>query len=266
LSVAWGLWEQASAMTQHLADHDKARMSRMGLAPLSTAQALQLFDDAMPADRSMLVAAHIEAAGLGASGAVPPVLRDLVTRQGRRLVADTDSAVSRSGLAARLKGLTPEQRHHQLVELVCTNAAAVLGRSIGDVGADLPFQDLGFDSLTAVELRNRLKSATGLTLSPTAIFDYPTPSALADNVDEQLSSAALTADATTNDPDNLARFNDIARELQTLVNQPDWTDDVKARLSDRIRTILADLTTPQNTPESFDESQLVAILEEDFPV
>jgi NADPH:quinone reductase-like Zn-dependent oxidoreductase/acyl carrier protein len=271
LSVAWGLWEQTSAMTRHLADRDKARMSRAGLAPLSTPQALQLFDDAMLADRPVMVAAHLEAAGLGASGAVPPLLRDLATRPGRRLVADTDSAVSRSGLAARLQGLSPGQRHHQLVELVCTNAATVLGRSIADVGADLAFQDLGFDSLTAVELRNRLKNATGLTLSPTAIFDYPTPSDLADYVHAQLSAAAITTDTTNNEPDNLARFNDIARELQTLVNQPRWTEDDKARLGARIRTILADLTTPQNTPEPFDdditkatESQLFAILDEEL--
>ena len=74
LSVAWGLWEQTSAMTRHLADRDRARMSRVGLAPLSTRQALELFDDAMLADRSVLVAARIDAAGLGASGVVPPLL------------------------------------------------------------------------------------------------------------------------------------------------------------------------------------------------
>ncbi|HTQ19991.1 type I polyketide synthase, partial [Mycobacterium sp.] len=273
LSVAWGLWEQASAMTQHLADRDKARMSRVGLAPLSTAQALQLFDDAMVADRGMIVAAHLDATGLSASGVVPPVLRDLVSRPGRRLVADTDSAASLSGLATRLQGLTPEQRHSQLVELVCTNAATVLGRPIADVGAGVEFQELGFDSLTAVELRNRLKNATGLTLSPTVIFDHPTPSALAEHVDEQLSSAAIPTGAPGSEPDTLARFNDVARELQTLVNQPDWTEDDKARLNARIRTILADLTTPQDTPEPFDdsidkatESELFAILDEDFPV
>jgi acyl carrier protein len=223
-------------------------MSRAGLAPLSTAQALQLLDDAMLTDRPMLVATHLEAARRGATGAVPPLLRDLVTRPGRRLVADTDSATSSSGLIARLQGLTPAQRHHQLVELVCTNAATVLGRSLADVGADLAFQDLGFDSLTAVELRNRLKIATGLTLSPTAIFDHPTPGALADYVDEQLSNTAISTGPTNNEPDNLARFNDIAGELQTLVNQSDWTEDDKARLDARIRTILADLTPP-NSPE-----------------
>jgi NAD(P)-dependent dehydrogenase (short-subunit alcohol dehydrogenase family)/acyl carrier protein len=273
LSVAWGIWEQTSAMTRHLADRDRARMSRVGLAPLSTPQALQLFDDAMLADRSVLVAARIDAAGLGATGLVPPLLRELATRPGRRLVADTDNAESTSGLAAQLQGLSAEQRHLQLVELVCTNAATVLGRSSADIGADLAFQDLGFDSLTAVELRNRLKTTTGLILSPALIFDYPTPAALAAHVDEQLSSVTTAAGAPSNEPDRLARFNDIARELQTLVNQPEWTPDDKTHLSARIQTILTGLTAPapnQSHPvdggddiATASESELFAILDED---
>src|SRR5262249_15155763 len=92
LSVAWGLWEQASGMTQHFGDRDRAGRSGAGLAPLATPRALQLFDEAMLADRSVLVAARIDGASLGASGMVPPLLRELVTRRGRRLVMDADSA------------------------------------------------------------------------------------------------------------------------------------------------------------------------------
>jgi acyl carrier protein len=273
LSVAWGLWEQASGMTQHLSDRDRARMSRGGLAPLSTPHALQLFDEAMLADRPLLVAARIDAAGLGASGAVPPVLRGLVAPRGRRLISDTDGAVSTSGLATRLQGLSPEQRHHQLVEFVCTNAATVLGRSSADIEAQLPFQDLGFDSLTAVELRNRLKTATGLTLSPNLIFDFPTPAALAEHVDEQLSS--VTTGVPAGGPDQLARFNDIARELQTLVNQPNWTPEDKTRLAARIQVILTELENPPplmpSEAHSIDddistatERELFAILDDDL--
>ena len=274
LSVAWGLWEQASGMTQHLSDRDKARMSRGGLAPLSTPHALQLFDEAMLADRPLLVAARIDASGLGASGAVPPVLRDLVARPGRRLISDAGAAVSTSGLATRLQGLSPEQRHHQLVELVCTNAATVLGRSSADIEAQLPFQDLGFDSLTAVELRNRLKTATGLTLSPSLIFDFPTPEALAEHIDEQLSSVATGTPA--GEPDQLARFNDIVRELQALVNRPGWTSDDKTRLAARIQAIVSDLETPPllTSDEAHDideddittatERELFAILDDDL--
>lgn len=227
----------------------------------------------MLADRPVLVAARLDAAGLRVAGVVPPLLRDLVARPGRRRVADADSAASMSGLAARLQGLSPEQRHSLLVELVCTNAATVLGRSSADIDADVAFQDLGFDSLTAVELRNRLKTATGLTLSPALIFDYPTPTALAEHVDGQLSSATITTGTPNSEPDRLARFTDIARELQTLVNQPDWTPDDKTLFSARIQTILTDLTTaPPGLDQSYSfdddittatESQLFAILDED---
>jgi acyl transferase domain-containing protein/NADPH:quinone reductase-like Zn-dependent oxidoreductase/acyl carrier protein len=275
LSVAWGLWEEASAMTRHLGDRDKARMRRVGLAPLSTPQALQLFDHAMLADRAVLVAARLDAAGLSASGVVPPMLRGLVTRPGRRLVAETDGAGSRSDLAVRLQGLTVEQRHQQLVELVCDNAATVLGRSVADIDAGMAFQDLGFDSLTAVELRNRLKTATGLALSPALIFDYATPQALAEHVDHQLNATPITSGAPTKKPALLARFNDIARELQTLVDRPDWTAGDKTHVSARIQAILTGLTTPpphidgshhvDDDVTTATESELFAILDEDFP-
>ncbi len=279
LSVAWGLWEQASAMTRHLGDRDKARMTRAGLAPLPTPRALQLFDDAMLADRPVLVAARLDPAGLGASGAVPPLLRGLATRRGRRLVMDTDTAASMSGLVARLQGLSPEQRHSQLVELVSINAATVLGRSSADIGADVAFQDLGFDSLTAVELRNRLKTATGLTLPPALIFEYPTAAALAEQIDGLLKSAPIT-NGSTGTPDKLARyhrFEDIARELQTLVNQADWTAEDKKHFEARIERILTELTAPEPVRDeshllndvdlaTATESELFAILDEDFPV
>jgi acyl transferase domain-containing protein len=94
---------------------------------------------------------------------------------------------SRDALAGRLRGLAPMERHRQLVELVCLHAAAVLGRSSSaDIDAERSFQDLGFDPLAGVELRNRLKSDTGLALSRTLIFDYPTPMALADHLAQKL--------------------------------------------------------------------------------
>ena len=105
------------------------------------------------------------------------------------------------------------------------------------------------------------------------IFDYPTPAALAAHVDEQLSSVTIVTDAPSSEPDRLARFNDIARELQTLVNQPEWTPDDKTHLSARIKTILTGLTAPapsQTQPvdggddiATASESELFAILDED---
>ncbi|OBJ88765.1 polyketide synthase [Mycobacterium gordonae] len=252
-AVAWGLWEQASAMTRHLGDRDKARMSRVGLATLSTDQAMALFDAALLADPAVVVATRLDTAAL--SDDAPALLGDLVRRPVRRTVAAAD--VSTTGLAARLSGLTSEQRHRELVDVVCSNAATVLGRSgTADISAQRAFQELGFDSLTAVELRNRLKTATGLTLSPTLIFDYPSPSALAEHLDIRLSGPAKQADPS-------ARFEDIARELEQLVRQSDWSEEDRAKLAHRLHDVLADLALDDDLAAA-SESELFAILDEEL--
>jgi polyketide synthase 1/15 len=74
--------------------------------------------------------------------------------------------------------------------MVRLQVAAVLGHPAPeDIDPDTAFQDLGFDSLTAVELRNRLKTATRLTLPPTLTFDHPTPTAVADYVGQQIAES-----------------------------------------------------------------------------
>ncbi|HTX93751.1 MAG TPA: type I polyketide synthase [Mycobacterium sp.] len=269
LSLAWGLWEQASAMTAHLGDRDKARMSRLGLAPLSTAQACESFDTAMLVDRPVLVAARIDRTALsGNTAALPPLLRELTARPARRVIDDTDARASMTGLSARLHGLSPEARQHELVELVRGNAATVLGMpNAADVDPGRAFQDLGFDSLTAVELRNRLKTATGLTLSPTLIFDYPTPAVLAGHLDNRLVSTAAV-----DQPNLMARFHDITRELQVLLNQPSWDAADKPILRARLHHLLTALAPAGHPdPEHLDadldaatETQLFAILDEEL--
>ncbi|OOK66502.1 phenolphthiocerol synthesis polyketide synthase type I Pks15/1 domain protein [Mycobacterium kansasii] len=120
----------ASAMTGHLGDRDKARMSRAGLATLSTGQALELLDAAMVADRGVVVATRLNTRALGSDTTAPSLLLgELAARRSRRVVDDTDTAVSATGLILRLRSLGPEQRHRELLDVVCSNAATVLGRS-----------------------------------------------------------------------------------------------------------------------------------------
>ncbi|ORA77630.1 type I polyketide synthase [Mycobacterium malmoense] len=265
LSLAWGLWEQTSTMTRHLSNTDRARMNRIGLAPISTEQALESFDIAMLVDRPLVVAARVDRAALSDNTAgLPPLLRELAARPTRRVVTDTDIAASTTGLTARLNGLSPEARQHELVDLVCGNAATVLGLpNPADINADSAFQELGFDSLTAVELRNRLKTATGLTLSPTLIFDHPTPAVLAGHLDTQLAT-------TTDQSSPMARFDDITRELQALLNRSHWNPEEKTRLSARIQSLLTTLTYHPDAERLDDdldaatESQLFAILDEEL--
>ena len=152
-----------------------------------------MFDAALVVDHPAVVAARLDRRVLGdpaLSAGLPPLFSGLVgaVRGGAR--STPCSAESKSALAQRLPGLTREQQHDLLVELVCSHVAAVLGHSgAADIDPGPAFQDLGFDSLTAVELRNRLKTSTGLPLPPTLIFDYPTPTALADYLRQQLSGS-----------------------------------------------------------------------------
>ncbi|KJX75850.1 type I polyketide synthase [Mycobacterium lepromatosis] len=190
-SLAWGLWEQPGGMNAHLSSRDLARISRSGLAPMNPAQALELFDAALVLDHPFIVTALLDRAILDAraqAGALPPLFSNLVRRPRRRQIEDSgDATQSKLALAQRLQGLAANRQLELLVGVVCLQAAAVLGRpSPEDIDPNTEFQELGFDSLTAVELRNRLKSATGLTLPPTVIFDHPTPTAVAEYVAQQM--------------------------------------------------------------------------------
>jgi acyl carrier protein len=214
ISLAWGWWAQASGMTGHLGGRDLARMSRGGLAPLSAAQALEFFDAGVALDHPCVVAARVDREALrslAVDGGLPRLFSQLVRGPMRRLV-DNDTAASVSVLASRLRGLSAAEQHKLLLQLVCSQVATVLGGSSGDdVDPDKTFQDLGFDSLTAVELRNRLKTTTGLALSPTLIFDYPTPTAVARHLGQQ-----LTGSNEDNDPANDVRDAEIQRLVASI--------------------------------------------------
>ncbi|MFD8015976.1 type I polyketide synthase, partial [Streptomyces sp. NPDC059762] len=178
VSMAWGPWEQTSALTQGLAGALQSVAGRRGLVPLSTADALARFDAALGAGLAAPVLTELDMRHLRAqvvADALPPVLRGLVRVPPRR-AGDGGGSV-----ADRLVGRDREEQQAILVELVRGHIAAVLGHgSPAEISADRAFQDLGFDSLTAVELRNRLGGTTGLRLPATLVFDYPTVRALAE--------------------------------------------------------------------------------------
>jgi polyketide synthase 1/15 len=194
VSVAWGLWARSSAMTAHLSGRDLARLNRDGLAAMNPEQALELFDAALVVDHPVVVAARLDRAVLDTrapSGELPALFSGLVRRPRRRLVEGiVDATQSRSALSQRLHALAPDDQHSLLVEMVCLQVAAVLGHPTPEeIDPDTAFRDLGFDSLTGVELRNRLKTATGLNLSPTLIFDHPTATAVADHIGRQFAES-----------------------------------------------------------------------------
>ena len=118
--------------------------------------------------------------------------------------------------------LPPDQQHRALLDLVRVNAATVLGHTDASaVQTDVPFKELGFDSLTAVELRNRLAAATGLRLPATFVFRHPTPSAVAEDLREQLCPAAADPSAPVfSDLDELEAA--MTDSLPTKTPGADW--------------------------------------------
>ena len=184
-------------MTGRLSDGDRARMARGGLAALTAAQGLALLDLAVARDEPVLVPARLELAGRRAAVArgerLSPLWHALIPPSGLAPGSARPAATAEDGAALRqqLAGRPATDQDTVVLDLVRGHVAVVLGHSAAD--AILPeqaFTDLGFDSLTAVELRNRLQGATGLPLPATLVFDYPTPAALARYLREQLAPPA----------------------------------------------------------------------------
>ncbi|MFF2996039.1 type I polyketide synthase [Streptomyces sp. NPDC057950] len=190
-SLAWGVWESDSAMTAGLSDTDRRRMTRGGMRALSTKDGLLLLDSALTTDRPALIAMDTTVG----TGALQALLRPADRPAGRRSAAGARPAPTTS---ARLAGLGPAERRTTLLGLVRDLAAAVLGHASADaVEADQLFTEQGFDSLTAVELRNHLATATALTLPPTLLFDHATPELLAAHLDQRLLDAPTGGDPAT---------------------------------------------------------------------
>ncbi|WP_194911814.1 type I polyketide synthase [Catenulispora rubra] len=228
-SVAWGLWAPDSGMTGKLDEQDRERLARAGAQSMSVPEALAMLDEAIESGLPMVVGAHIDRGALRAqaeAGTLPAVLSRLVPRGGARQSAETRSDQSAGGLTELLAGLAPAERRQALVNLVRKHAAAVLGHgSVAAVDAERGFLDVGFDSLTAVELRNRLAAATGLRLPATLIFDCPTPTALAQRLGELSGPADEVPDAA----------DDGGEDQQDREDEIDAVDDMD--LGELIRAV-----------------------------
>ncbi|SBT66853.1 Acyl transferase domain-containing protein [Micromonospora sediminicola] len=247
ISLAWGLWEQASGMTGHLADADVRRMAEQGAGGLPTDQALHLFDAAWRLDAAAVVPMRLDVAALRAqaeSGALAPLLRGLVRVPLRRSVDAGAAATGGVPLAQRLAGLSDDERRRVLLDVVRANVAAVLGHTGPEaVDPGRLFTDLGFDSLTAVDLRNRLNTLSGLRLPATLVFDYPTPQALAGKL-----AGEIAADAAPSTQPLFQGIDAVESLLTTLALDPETRD----RFTTRMRDLLAkatDLAGPAAEPD-----------------
>ncbi|MFI7671291.1 type I polyketide synthase [Nocardia sp. NPDC049526] len=205
-SLAWGPWARSSGMTGHLDAADVARMSRGGFTTISDELALAGLDVVLERSTAYAVIAALDTVAIRArsdAGLLPPLLRELAPTATRRPAAPSAAV---SGLRQRLSGLDADRQRQAVLDTVRTHIAAVLGHdSASEIDPDRAFQDLGFDSLSGVELRNRLKTVTGLSLSAAVVFDYPTPQALAAHLADELTgtgqdTAVTAAEAVDHEP------------------------------------------------------------------
>ncbi|HET8642612.1 MAG TPA: type I polyketide synthase, partial [Pseudonocardiaceae bacterium] len=247
VSIAWGLWgtedSAGDGMAGHLSAADVARLERSGIAAMPAGYGLQLLDAALTAADPLVVAAKWDQGGLRSraeSDTLPPVLRSLV-RMPRRAAsaasgpgAATGGAGSGSaagGLVDRLATLTEADGRQLLAHLVRSHVAAVLAHdSVDGVDVDKVFNELGFDSLTAVELRNRLNAETGLRLPATVVFSHPTVTALADYLYSSLAPETPSPEET---------LRKALEQVEHMLAGADGDNDVRGKLVAILQTGLA---------------------------
>jgi acyl carrier protein len=190
-ALAWGLWEVSDGIDRDLTDADRNRIARSGIIPLSADRGLALFDAAWAHADATLVPMHLDTAvlrRLASGGHLPAALRDLIRARPGTAAAEPPSA--EASFARRLADLPDAERARKLLDLISTRVAVVLGyRSPNDLDANRPFQELGFSSLMALELRNSLSKATGVQLPAALLFDYPTPAVLAEYLEGKVLQA-----------------------------------------------------------------------------
>ncbi|MFI6039971.1 type I polyketide synthase, partial [Streptomyces sp. NPDC051315] len=244
LSVAWGPWSGGGMVSSVGA----RELERRGLRVMEPARALMGLGRALDAGDATVVVADVEWERFvpAFTGRRPsPLLTTLRTRgaagndgndgttQSRTESASARAAgTSRDRLVRRLADRPETERRRALRELVQERATLVLGRSADRaVHVDRPFKDVGFDSLTAVELRNALSTETGLRLPPSLVFDHPTPRHLADHLHDELFAQPASATgprAAAAEPDE-----DRLRDLLVTIPYATW------RKSGLLTTVLA---------------------------
>ncbi|MFE2189133.1 phosphopantetheine-binding protein, partial [Streptomyces sp. NPDC059455] len=267
-SLAWGWWQREGGMTAHLTQTDHDRMTRAGIHGLTDTEGTALFDTTLDHGLGTVAPVKLHLPTIGRSSNVPPVLRALV-RTARPTAHQTTAHTE--GWADRVATLAAEERSRAVLDLIRQQSARVLGHSDADrIDPGQAFKDTGFDSLTAVEFRNRVTAATGLRLPATLIFDHPTPNTLADHLLAQLGPLG---DGGSSFPEVLRDLERFERQL--FDNQPD--DEAGTAIADRLRSILARLDAPAAAPaaatgsaqvldalEDASESELLSFIDKEF--
>ncbi len=227
LSLAFGAWDKATGMTGGLSEQDHARLARVGIVALSDGQGLGLIDTARGIDQPLLLPVRLDTTTLRAqarAGTLPAIMRALIRAPARR-VSD-----AKGSLARRLQAAPESEWDAITLELVRSHVAALLGHaSSQEIDPQRNFKELGFDSLGAVELRNRLSQATDIKLPATLVFDQPTSSAMAGYLLSRFSPSTSASDGGSPEtsiremiasiPISRLRRNGLLDVLLTLVEE-----------------------------------------------
>ena len=263
-SLVWGAWEQAGGMAGDRPAADKERIRRLGAELLTNDEGLALFDAALRSHEPAPVLVRLDTAALRAQArdrALPPILSGLVRARAERVRDDTGS------LQRRLSEV-PESKWAEIVlDTVRDQVASVRGLESRDaVKPDLPFKDMGFDSLAAVELRNGLTRSTGIRLPATLVFDHPTPAAVAEHMLGQLPRA------DTGRPAIEEEFDRIERVLRESTADEETRRRVEARVrafNTRVHSFLtgsrdAEDGEPVEDLESVSNEEIFALIDKEI--
>ncbi|WP_330336144.1 type I polyketide synthase [Streptomyces sp. NBC_00557] len=219
LSVAWGPWDGGGMISEEMRDP----LRRRGIPVIAPEPAMVALQQALDHDDTVVAVADVDwnrFVSVFTVARSAPLIAHLkpkapadTTRTGRGESAEaTGEGPGASTLAERLRALPAADRDHFVQDIVCAEAAAVLGHSSADaIDAAYAFKELGFDSVSAVELRNRLTARTGLKITTTVVFDHPTPLALA----QHLRHLALGGDEAPRDAAALEPARSVPRDAAT---------------------------------------------------
>lgn len=265
-SIAWGPWEQRTGLSKLLSGIDLARIGREGVLTLTGEQGLALFDSVIKTDVALVIPAHLDVGVLrrrASAGELPAVMAGLVPR----FVRTGNRSAEGGTLRQRLAELPRAEHRGAVFDFLRGRIAGVLGYpSVDAVDMSKTFKDLGFDSLGAVELRNKLMVATGLRLPATLLFDYPTPRALRDHLLSEITDSGINNGYTLT-----AELD----RLQSMLSSMSSEEARRAGAAARLQRILSGWENPANVNDpvatdvdiqSISDEQMIELIDHEFGV
>jgi hypothetical protein len=240
ISIGWGLWEQATDISLGLDERERLRMSNAGVEALSTDEGLRLFDTVCRIDMPFAIAVRFDVAALRVlvqAEVLPALLRNIVGRGARRAASGR-----RGSLPRRLRELPEAERAGAALEAVRREVAMVLGQpSPAAIDPRRTFKELGFNSLTALELRNQLNLVCDMRLSATVAFNYPTSFAMSGYLLQRIGQETVA---------HQTRVQGELERLESAVSTTDMVEHERVAVQARLQALIAEMSGVGRTTQS----------------